>query len=84
MKLTGSRFQCILCGQHFAGPHSFTRHRHPIGAHLACLSADEMRSRGLSLNAAGFWTLPHPARPDDATPAHRGTWLTSTRSAGAS
>lgn len=58
MKRTGSLYQCLTCGHHFAGPHSFARHR----ADLQCLSPDEMQSAGMALNAAGFWTIERTAR----------------------
>jgi hypothetical protein len=61
MKRSGSQFQCLSCFQHFAGPHSFARHR----ADLECLSADAMHAVGMTLTSAEFWTISRTARSDD-------------------
>jgi hypothetical protein len=63
VKPSGSQFQCLLCGHHFAGPHSFARHR----ADLECLSPDEMQSAGMALNASDFWTIDAPRSIDNRT-----------------
>jgi hypothetical protein len=61
MKLTGSRYQCIACGRHFAGPNAYGLHFHPVTAE--CLSPDAMRGIGLTVNRAGFWACERTARP---------------------
>jgi hypothetical protein len=60
MKLTGSRYQCIACGQHFAGPNAYGLHYDSLSA--ACLSAAALRAAGMTTNAAGFWTVTDPPR----------------------
>jgi hypothetical protein len=62
VKRSGSEFQCLACGSHFAGPHSFARHRtgQYDRADLQCLSVDAMRAAGMTLNRAGFWTISAP------------------------
>jgi len=58
MRLSGSRFQCIWCGQHYAGPTAYGLHFHPVTAD--CLSPDGMREIGMTVNRAGFWAAPQP------------------------
>ena len=57
MKRSGSQFECPGCCRHFAGPHSFARHRIGEPAALKCLSEDAMRAAGMTLNRSGFWTI---------------------------
>lgn len=54
-RLTGSRCLCRGCGELFNSLKPFDRHR--IGGLLGrrCLTPEEMRSRGMSLNHRGFW-----------------------------
>jgi hypothetical protein len=62
MRRTVSGFRCVDCGQRFAGPHSFNRHK-TLNPEFPCLrSSDALRSAGLSLNAGGFWTIHSPRR----------------------
>jgi hypothetical protein len=68
-RLTGSRYQCADCGQHFAGAHAFSRHRtgeYAPGQRL-CLAAADMRAIGMAPNATGFWMSERSASPDDST-----------------
>jgi hypothetical protein len=60
MKLTGSQFQCLACGEHFAGPIAFGLHRtgqyESIDAE--CLSPRGMADAGMMLSHTGFWSAP--------------------------
>jgi hypothetical protein len=55
--LTGDRTQCGECGELFASVYLFDRHR--IGefgtASRRCMSVDEMKVAGMTLNSRGFW-----------------------------
>jgi hypothetical protein len=54
--LTGDRNQCGGCGEFFNSTFAFDKHRTgEFGKDRRCLAADEMRARGMSTNAAGFW-----------------------------
>ena len=56
MKLSGDRNQCQGCGMFFSSTFSFDKHR--TGEHgkdRRCMTTVEMESRGMALNAAGFW-----------------------------
>jgi hypothetical protein len=55
VKLTGSNYQCIGCGRHFAGPAAYGNHFDSETAE--CLSPDAMRAAGFVLSAADFWTI---------------------------
>jgi hypothetical protein len=55
-KLSGSRYQCRACGQHFAGPNAYGLHHDSVSAQ--CLSPTAMRDKGMTVNAAGFWAAP--------------------------
>ena len=55
-KVTGSHYQCLVCGEHFAGPVAFGHHR----VDAACLSPDGMRDLGMAINRAGFWAAQQP------------------------
>lgn len=48
---------CGVCGKYFNSARAFDRHR--IGSygvgHRRCLTAEELRQRGFSLNATGHW-----------------------------
>lgn len=55
MKRTASQFQCLECGEHFAGSESFGRHFRRDTAQ--CQTPDEMRAVGMDYNAAGFWFI---------------------------
>jgi hypothetical protein len=58
-KLTSSRCQCAACGDRFNSAGTFDRHRiggwQVRGALRRCLTTDEMRRQGWTLNAGGFW-----------------------------
>lgn len=64
MKYT--RSQCACCKQVFAGTKAFDAHR--VGPYTRkqqkrrCLSAKEMRLRGMIQNEQGWWMLPSKAR----------------------
>ncbi|CAG9241110.1 hypothetical protein BDI4_100050 [Burkholderia diffusa] len=71
-RLTGDRNQCPTCGEFFNSTHAFDAHRTgPFGgangkpAHRRCLSTDEMRAKGMTVNKAGFWMT--AKRPDGRT-----------------
>ena len=51
MKLTGDRCQCTACGEYFNSTYAFDRHR----VRYVCRTAEELRAKGWSVNAAGFW-----------------------------
>ncbi len=57
MKFTGDRCQCRTCAEYFNSTRAFDKHRTGTYAQppRRCLSPDEMRARGMSQNAAGFW-----------------------------
>jgi hypothetical protein len=80
-RLSGSRYQCIWCGRHYGGPAAYGLHFHPDTAE--CLTPDAMQDIGMTLNAAGFWTIDRAARSDDAMSTDRGSCATGTRSLGA-
>lgn len=63
-RLTGDRNQCPTCGEFFNSTTAFDAHRTgPFGgangrpARRRCLSADEMRAKGMTVNTAGFWII---------------------------
>jgi hypothetical protein len=66
--LTGSKFQCPWCLEHYAGPVPFGQHYDPTTAE--CLSPEQMRSAGMALNTAGFWTIDAPRSIDNRTHSH--------------
>lgn len=54
--LRGQRNQCSVCGEYFNSNHSFEIHRTgKFGVDRRCLTPEEMRAKGMSLNAAEFW-----------------------------
>ncbi len=62
LRLTGSRCQCMGCGDWFNSTSTFDRHRAgtfaPRGVWLGqrrCLTADALRAKGWARNAAGYW-----------------------------
>jgi hypothetical protein len=78
-RLSGSRFQCVACGHHFAGPQAYGMH---FGDDAQCMTAEQMRA-AMTVNGAGFWTIERSASPDHGTSAHRGAIAALTRSQGA-
>jgi hypothetical protein len=71
VKRTDSQFQCLVCSLHFAGPHSFARHRtgEYAPSQRLCLTAADMRAIGMAPNADGFWTIERSAWSDDSIQA---------------
>lgn len=56
MKLSGDRNQCQGCKSYFNSTFAFDKHRRgEHGLDRKCLSIDDMRGKGMSTNAAGFW-----------------------------
>lgn len=56
MKLTGDRNQCAGCGAYFNSTHAFDKHRRgEFGIDRHCLTADQMRAKGMVLGGDGFW-----------------------------
>lgn len=56
LRLTGDRNQCRGCGECFNSTFAFDKHRTgEFGKDRRCLTRDEMRAKGMSVNAAGFW-----------------------------
>jgi len=56
MRLTGQRNECPTCGERFNSNSAFDKHRTgQYGADRRCLTADEMRARGMVLRDDGFW-----------------------------
>ncbi len=57
MKLTGQRNQCPTCRLYFNSNAAFDKHR--TGEHhnktRRCMTVDEMTSKGMAQNKAGFW-----------------------------
>ena len=55
MKLSGDKNQCPSCGLFFNSTHAFDKHRTgPFNARQ-CLTKEQMASKGMELNAKGFW-----------------------------
>jgi hypothetical protein len=56
VKLSGDRNQCCACGQLFNSTFAFDKHRTgEFGKDRRCLTTDEMKAKGMAVNAAGFW-----------------------------
>lgn len=54
--LRGDRNQCAGCSLLFNSGHAFDKHRTgDHGVNRRCLSADEMKAKGMHLGADGFW-----------------------------
>lgn len=76
MNLSGDRNQCAGCGEYFNSTFAFDKHRTgEFGKDRRCLTAEEMRAKGMDKNAAGFWissAMPlevahnHSSEPDPA------------------
>lgn len=69
LRLTGCRCQCPSCGDYFASPRAFDRHR--IGAYARpgefkhsrrCMTLGEMLAVGWCRDARGFLLTPDPRR----------------------
>jgi hypothetical protein len=80
-KLTGPRCQCPTCGELFASPRAFDRHRiGPYGLGLRrCLDPAELRAHGWAQTDAGFWLTPDRRRAGEGHKAARkplpATWV---------
>jgi hypothetical protein len=56
MKISGDRNQCQGCMEYFNSTAAFDKHRHgDFGKDRRCRTIDEMRAKGMTKNAAGFW-----------------------------
>jgi hypothetical protein len=56
MKLTGDRNQCQGCKEFFNSTYAFDKHRHGThGLDRRCLTSIEMKAKGMSTKADGFW-----------------------------
>ena len=56
MRLTGQRNQCQGCKRYFNSNTAFEKHRTgDFGVDRRCMTEDEMRSKGMALNAHSFW-----------------------------
>ena len=56
MKLTGQRNQCPTCAEFFNSTAAFDKHRTGhFGRDRRCMTADEMRARGMVRREDGFW-----------------------------
>lgn len=54
--LSGDRNQCPGCGEYFNSSFAFEKHRTgDFGKDRRCLTVDEMETKSMSKNAAGFW-----------------------------
>lgn len=59
--------QCPGCGEYFNSSFAFSKHRvGEQGLNRRCLTTSEMISKGMLLNATGFWIS--QAMPDEAIP----------------
>jgi hypothetical protein len=68
MKLNGDRNQCQVCNHYFNSSFAFDKHRTgDFGISRRCLSSTEMESKGMLMNANGFWVS--QAMPKEAIPA---------------
>lgn len=65
-RLTGSRCQCMVCGDYFGSERGFDRHRvGEIGApDRRCLAATELAASGWVRDRRGFWLQPDPRRAE--------------------
>lgn len=56
MRLTGQRNQCPACAELFNSNAAFDKHRTGrFGVDRRCMTAEEMRKRGMVLRDDGFW-----------------------------
>lgn len=53
--LRGDRNQCASCKQYFNSIGAFEKHRTGKMNARRCLTEQEMLSKGMSINHAGFW-----------------------------
>lgn len=65
--LRGDRNQCPGCGEYFNSTFAFEKHRTgQHGVDRRCLTPEEMRAKGMDMNAAGFWVS--AAMPSELIP----------------
>lgn len=64
----GDRNQCPSCKELFNSSAAFEKHRTgAFGIDRRCLTVDEMRAKGMEVNAAGYWvTALNPQFAPDA------------------
>ncbi|WP_143277350.1 hypothetical protein [Bordetella genomosp. 9] len=56
MNLTGDRNQCQGCKEYFNSSFAFDKHRTgEFGKDRRCMTVNEMQTKGMCKNAAGFW-----------------------------
>lgn len=56
MKLGSQRNQCQGCKQYFNSNAAFDKHRTgKHGVNRRCMTSEEMKDKGMSINHAGFW-----------------------------
>lgn len=54
--LSGDRNQCAGCSEYFNSSFAFDKHRTgDFGISRRCITKEEMISKGMAVNAAGFW-----------------------------
>ena len=56
-KLVGDHNQCPTCGLYFNSTKAFDMHRtgSHVGAQRKCMTEEEMRAAGMSVNSDGWW-----------------------------
>ncbi|WP_143325708.1 hypothetical protein [Paraburkholderia ribeironis] len=66
--LSGDRNQCAGCREYFNSSTAFDWHRTgEFSCDRRCMSDGEMRTRGMSINSAGFWiTKPYAKYAEEA------------------
>ena len=65
-KLSGQRCLCRTCGKKFNSTAAFDKHRSGSISERRCLTAREMRARGMALNSRGYWVTSKRPTPIDA------------------
>jgi hypothetical protein len=72
---------CAACRRSFTGVHAYAAHQTPEYApsQKFCLAPVDMAVAGLSLNAAGAWTIERASLADDATRTDRASCAVPTR-----
>ena len=56
VKVSGDRNQCAGCGELFNSSFAFDKHRTgEFGKDRRCMTVEEMKSKGMDINAAGYW-----------------------------
>jgi hypothetical protein len=69
-RLSSVRCLCRNCGEYFNSIRAFDRHRVSVyPSNRRCLSGEEMRDHGMSVNKSGFWiTKPYAKSRIQAAP----------------